>query len=79
MKPGDTLARHTHHGEESLYVLGATLQLPDGTERPSPTGAAVINVRNIPHAGFKVAGDKVLKMLTVHILDKGKPFSEPAQ
>jgi quercetin dioxygenase-like cupin family protein len=80
VKPGDTLARHTHHGEESVYVLeGAALQLPDGKERPFPTGAAVINARDVPHAGFKVAGDKVLKMLTVHIVDKGKPLIEPAQ
>jgi len=58
---------------------GATLLLPDGKERPFPTGAAVIDVRDIPHAGFKVGGDRPLKMLTVHIVDKGKPLVVPAK
>jgi quercetin dioxygenase-like cupin family protein len=78
--PGNSLERHTHHGEEAVYVLeGATLLLPNGKELPFPTGAAVINVRDIPHAGFKVGGDKPLKMLTVHIVDKGKPLLVPVQ
>jgi len=77
---GNSLPRHTHHGEEAVYVLdGATLALPDGKEIQFPTGAAVINVRDVPHAGFKITGDKTLKMLTVHIIDKGKPMMEPAQ
>ena len=75
--PGESLARHTHTGEEAVYVLeGATLGLPDGKEIPFPTGAATLNVRAVPHAGFKVVGDKTLKMLTVHIVDKGKPVME---
>jgi quercetin dioxygenase-like cupin family protein len=78
--PGNNLTRHTHHGEEAVYVLeGATLALPDGKEVQFPTGAATINVRDVPHAGFKIAGDKTLKMLTIHIIDKGKPMIEPAQ
>ena len=78
--PGNSLERHSHHGEEAVYVLeGATLLLPDGSERPFPNGAAVINIRDIPHAGFKVGGDKPLKMLTVHIVDKGKPLMVPAK
>ena len=77
VKPGDTLGRHIHPGEEAIYVLdGATLEFPDGTQRPYPTGATTINARAVPHAGFKVAGDKPLKLLTVHIVDKGKPPTE---
>ncbi|MDB5616887.1 cupin domain-containing protein [Tardiphaga sp.] len=77
VKPGEMLARHVHPGEEIVYVLeGATLELPDGTERPFPAGAVVINKRDIPHAGFKIAGDKVLKMLNVFVVDKGKPLTE---
>jgi quercetin dioxygenase-like cupin family protein len=78
--PGNSLPRHSHNGEEAVYVLeGATLLLPDGNERSFPAGAAVINVRDVPHAGFKVGGDKPLKMLTVHIVDKGKPLMVPAK
>jgi quercetin dioxygenase-like cupin family protein len=75
--PGGNLPRHTHPGEEAVYVLeGATLELPDGSQRQFPTGAATINSRDVPHAGFKVAGDKALKMLTIHIVDKGKPVTD---
>lgn len=75
--PGENLPKHIHPGEEVVYVLeGATLELPDGSKRQFPTGAATLNVRNVPHAGFKVGGDKALKMLTVHIVDKGKPVTE---
>ena len=60
--PGNELPRHTHHGEEAVYVLeGATLSLPDGKEVPFPTGTVSINKRDVPHAGFKIAGDKTLK------------------
>jgi quercetin dioxygenase-like cupin family protein len=76
-KPGAGLPRHIHPGEEAVYVLeGATLELPDGKQVPRPTGVASINIRDVPHAGFKVVGDKTLKLLTVHVVDKGKPMTE---
>jgi uncharacterized cupin superfamily protein len=74
-KPGEMIARHIHHGEEAFYILeGATAELPDGKQIPLPTGNAAINVRDEPHAGFKIVGEKTLKLLTVHIVDKGKPL-----
>src|SRR4051794_8477695 len=74
-KPGETLVRHIHHGEEALYVLeGATAELPDGKQITLAPGNANINVRDVPHAGFKIVGDKTLKLLTVHVVDKGKPL-----
>jgi quercetin dioxygenase-like cupin family protein len=78
--PGVNIAKHTHPGEEAVYVLeGATLQFPDGREVSRPAGEAGLNVRDVPHAGYKVVGDKPLKLLTVHIVDKGKPMTVPAQ
>lgn len=75
--PGEALAKHIHPGEEIVYVLqGATLDLPDGSHRELPTGVAVINARDVPHAGFKIGGDKPLKMLNVFVVDKGKPMTE---
>jgi quercetin dioxygenase-like cupin family protein len=77
--PGTTIARHTHPGEEAVYVLeGATLQMPDGTEVARAAGTAGVNVRDVAHAGYTVAGDKTMKLLTVHIVDKGKPMTVPA-
>jgi quercetin dioxygenase-like cupin family protein len=75
--PVDGIARHVHPGEEAVYVLeGATLGLPDGKQISFPAGAVTVNTRDVPHAGFKVVGDKTLKMLTVHIVDKGKPVTD---
>ncbi len=79
-QPGETIARHTHHGEEAVYVLqGATLVAADGKEIQFPTGASIVNQRDVPHGGFKIAGDKSLKLLNVFVVDKGKPLTEPAQ
>src|SRR5579863_1545652 len=78
--PGSSIDRHTHPGEEAVYVLdGATLQFPDGKEVSRPAGQAGVNVRDVPHAGYTVVGDKPLKLLTVHIVDKGKPMTVPAK
>jgi quercetin dioxygenase-like cupin family protein len=76
--PGASGALHTHPGEETYYVIdGATLLLPDGTQINVEPGTAKINVRDVPHGAFKVTGDKTLKLLTVHIVDKGKPMTVP--
>lgn len=75
IKPGDVSKLHIHHGEESFYVLeGGTIELPDGKQVPFPTGLAAVNIRDVPHGAFKVVGDKSVKLLTVHIVDKGKPL-----
>ena len=71
-QPGESIARHIHHGEEAFYVLeGATVELPNGKKLELATGSGNINKREVPHAGFKVVGDKPLKLVTVHIVDKG--------
>jgi len=79
-KPGDSLGRHTHHGVEAAYVLqGASVQ-PQGKEPIAlPTGATLLNLRDVKHAGFKVVGDTSLRLFTVHIVDKGKPLYDYAQ
>jgi quercetin dioxygenase-like cupin family protein len=74
-KPGETIPRHIHHGEKAFYVLeGAIVEAPDGKQIELKTGSGSINLRGVPHAGFKVVGDKPLKLLTVHIVDKGAPL-----
>ena len=74
-KPGETITRHIHHGEEAFYVLeGATVETPDGKQIELKTGTGSINLRDVPHGGFKVVGDKTLKLVTVHIVDKGAPL-----
>jgi quercetin dioxygenase-like cupin family protein len=75
--PGETLGRHSHHGIESLYVIqGAMIEAPGKEPTMFPTGASVTNLRDVPHAGFKVVGDQPLRMYTVQVVDKGKPLYE---
>jgi hypothetical protein len=38
------------------------------------TDTAIFNLRGVFHAGYKVVGDKPLKLYTVHVMDKGKPL-----
>ena len=74
--PGAVLPKHLHHGEEAFYVLeGAMTEVPGQAPSPRVVGTGGINVREVPHAGYKVVGDKPLKLLTVHIVDKGKPLA----
>ena len=79
-KPGDSLGLHTHHGVEAAYVVqGASVQ-PQGKEPiVLRTGATLLNLRDVKHAGFKVVGDTSLRLFTVHIVDKGKPLYDYAQ
>jgi quercetin dioxygenase-like cupin family protein len=74
-KPGDFIPRHIHHGIEAFYVIqGATVETPDGKQIKLATGAGSMNLRDVPHAGFKIVGDTSLKLVTVHIVDKGAPL-----
>jgi len=34
----------------------------------------LMNIRDVMHGGFKVVGDRTVKLLTVHVVDKGKPL-----
>ena len=75
IKPGEASALHVHHGEESFYVVeGGTIELKDGKQVPVPTGTTGVNRRDVPHGAFKVVGDKAIKSLSVHIVDKGAPL-----
>jgi quercetin dioxygenase-like cupin family protein len=76
-KPGQSIPAHSHHGIETGYVIqGAMVQLPGKEPMMLPTGAPIWNLRDVPHAGFKVVGDTSLILLTVHVVDKGKPVYE---
>ena len=74
-KPGESIELHIHHGIEAAYVVqGAMVQAPGRDPASLPTGASLLNLRDVKHGGFKVIGDVPLKLFTVHIVDKGKPL-----
>lgn len=73
--PDEIVPRHIHHGVEAAYVIqGAMVEVPGKAPQMLPTGADLLNLRDVPHAGFKVVGDHALKLYTVHVVDKGKPL-----
>jgi quercetin dioxygenase-like cupin family protein len=79
-QPGDALPRHFHHGVEAVHVLqGAQVQPPGKDAMPLPTGATLLNLREVSHGGFKVVGESSLKLFTVHVVDKGKPLYDAAK
>jgi len=79
IEPGVSVARHTHPGIESAYVLEGGFELPiqgqttlmlkpgDGFQVPAET----------PHAGGK-PGDKKTKIAITYVVEKGKPLASPA-
>ena len=72
--PGASGLFHTHTGDEAYYVVeGTPAEWPDGTSFMFNAGTSRINVRDMPHAAFKNTGDKTLRLLTVHLADKGEP------
>jgi quercetin dioxygenase-like cupin family protein len=80
LKPGAVIPRHTHNGDEYLYIIsGGKVETPDKKEIEFKTGGSFHFPRDVPHAGFKVIGTETLKALTIHIVDKGKPLSVPVK
>lgn len=76
-QPGDSIKRHFHHGIEAAYVVqGGMVQASDNPPMQLKTGASIMNLRDIPHAGFKVVGEQAIKLYTVHIVDKDKAIYE---
>ncbi len=74
-KPGEGIDLHFHHGVEAAYVVqGASVQAPGKDAMTLPTGATVLNLRDVKHGGFKIVGDTSLKLFTVHVVDKGTPL-----
>jgi quercetin dioxygenase-like cupin family protein len=75
VQPGATLPRHFHNGIETGRVLeGSMVQYPGKEPQMIATGAPIFILRGAYHAGFKVVGDKPLKLYIVHVIDKGKPL-----
>ena len=79
-KPGDEIVAHFHHGIEAGYFIeGGTVQAPGAPVRVIAPGTPIWNLRDVTHAGFRVIGDKTIKLVTVHIVDKGKPMYDVKQ
>ena len=79
IEAGVTIARHTHPGIESGYVLEGGLDLPVQGQpiRTLKPGDGFTIPPETPHAGGK-NGDKTTKLAITYIVEKGKPLASPA-
>jgi quercetin dioxygenase-like cupin family protein len=79
-KPGDSLNMHFHHGVEAGYVLeGGKVQVPGKDATDLPTGNSIMNLRDVNHGGWKNVGTSTIKLITVHVVDKGKPLYDESK
>jgi len=75
--PGATSPRHFHHGEETFFVLeGGMVQEVGQLPRERIPGENGIIPRGAHHSGYTVIGDKTIRVLSVYVVDKGKPLQE---
>jgi len=80
LEPGVTLARHTHPGIESTYVLeggGFDLLIEGQPTRTVRAGDAIQIPSGTPHGGGKT-GDAKTRLLINYMVEKDKPLVNPA-
>lgn len=78
IEPGATVARHTHPGVESAYVLeGASELSVDGqAARQLQPGDAFVVSPNTPHSAKNGPAKTVIA--STYVVEKGKPLASPA-
>jgi quercetin dioxygenase-like cupin family protein len=76
--PGTAVARHTHPGIETVYVLDGELELAvkGSPARKLKTGDSFHVLREVPHSARN--GDKPARLLVTYVVDKDKPLASPA-
>lgn len=78
--PGTAFPSHTHPGDEFSYLIDGAIELDVAGKPPLTVKAGdSIHVERGKVHGGKVVGNTPAKLLAVHIVDKGKPLSEPAK
>jgi quercetin dioxygenase-like cupin family protein len=75
---GTVVARHTHPGVESTYVLDGQLELMVHGQpaRTVKAGDAFQIAPEVPHAARN--GEKVTKLAITYTVDRDKPLASPA-
>lgn len=78
IEPGAVIARHTHPGIESSYIVEGSLELSvegEGT-RTIAAGDGFQVAPRVPHSGKN--GDKPGIIAATYVVEKGKPLASPA-
>jgi quercetin dioxygenase-like cupin family protein len=75
---GSVIARHTHFGIETSYVIegGLELAMQGGEPKAYIAGQGFQVPTGVPHGGK--TGDKPTTLLAVYVVEKGKPLATPA-
>lgn len=76
--PGASIPKHIHHGQELVYILEGT-GATDVQGHPTQTVKAGDHLHRpfqVPH-DFKNVGSTPVKVVSVFIVDKGKPLIVP--
>jgi quercetin dioxygenase-like cupin family protein len=78
INPGAAVARHTHPGIETVYVLDGDFELSvkGDPARKLKTGDSFHVLREVPHSARN--GDKPTRLLVTYVVDKDKPLASPA-
>jgi quercetin dioxygenase-like cupin family protein len=76
--PNTDVARHTHPGPESSYMLDGdlTLQVQGQPDKTVKAGDSFYIPAGTPHAAR--SGANGAKVLATYIVEKGKPLASPA-
>ena len=80
--PGAEGGRHTHYGDEFVYVLDGTLLVqPDDKEAITLKKGEIAHVGPLDgiHAAKNGSKSEPAKVLVFLVVEKGKPLSEPAK
>jgi quercetin dioxygenase-like cupin family protein len=81
LKPGAVGGKHTHYGDEFVYIL-------DGELIVEPVGKAPITLKagqaghftpDVVHAARNGSANSASKVLVILVVDKGKPLAEAAK
>jgi quercetin dioxygenase-like cupin family protein len=78
IQAGNVVARHTHFGIETSYVLEGAVNLDIEGVGPKTyaAGEGFQVPAGVPHGGKN--GDKPTTLVAVYVVEKGKPLATPA-
>ena len=77
--PGSAAPRHTHPGEEIIYVLEGTLEYEIGGKRVTANrGDALFVPAGVVHSARNIGRGNAAELAT-YVVEKGKPLVVPAE
>ncbi len=75
LPPGVRVPRHFHHGDAYAYIVKGGKVQPKGKDvREDKAGTLFHFRRGELHGDFVVVGDTAIEILSISIVDKGKPL-----